>query len=258
MEGKLLWKQDLGRVDAGWFYDPDYQWGAASSPDHLQGPGHRPGRPAGGLVHRRLPPEGRRARPGARARDEIPSWGTPTVYEGPPRAELVTHATKFIRAYDPLTGKELWRLGPNSEITAPDAVRRPRPDLHHQRLPRRSSRSTPSGRAARGDLTLQGRGAKSSAFVAWSKKRGGPYMPTPIVYGDHSTPAPTTASCRPTRRAPASRSTRSGCAGKGGAFTASPVAADGKLYFPARTGTSSWSRPAASPSCWPPTRWARS
>src|ERR1044071_3910161 len=32
VNGKLLWKQDLGVLDSGWFYDPDYQWGTASSP----------------------------------------------------------------------------------------------------------------------------------------------------------------------------------------------------------------------------------
>ena len=32
LAGQQLWKQDLGRIDAGWFFDPDYEWGAASSP----------------------------------------------------------------------------------------------------------------------------------------------------------------------------------------------------------------------------------
>ena len=31
-DGKLLWKQDLGVLNAGWFYDPDYEWGVGSSP----------------------------------------------------------------------------------------------------------------------------------------------------------------------------------------------------------------------------------
>ena len=31
-DGKLLWKKDIGVLDAGWFYDPEYQWGFASSP----------------------------------------------------------------------------------------------------------------------------------------------------------------------------------------------------------------------------------
>jgi outer membrane protein assembly factor BamB len=30
--GKLLWKADLGLQNAGWFFDPDSEWGAASSP----------------------------------------------------------------------------------------------------------------------------------------------------------------------------------------------------------------------------------
>ena len=36
--------------------------------------------------------------------------------------ELVTNAPKFIRGYDPDTGKELWRLGRSSNITAPTPV----------------------------------------------------------------------------------------------------------------------------------------
>src|SRR5215470_17464205 len=32
LNGKLKWKQDLGVLDAGWFYDADYQWEYGSSP----------------------------------------------------------------------------------------------------------------------------------------------------------------------------------------------------------------------------------
>ena len=43
--------------------------------------------------------------------------------ENDAQAELVTHATKFIRGYDPKTGKELWRLsGPNSEVATPTPI----------------------------------------------------------------------------------------------------------------------------------------
>ena len=55
-------------------------------------------------------------------REEIPSWGTPTVIDGPAGPEVVTNATKFARGYDPLTGKELWRLGKNAEITVPTPI----------------------------------------------------------------------------------------------------------------------------------------
>src|SRR6185295_7737811 len=30
--GRPLWNRDLGLLNAGWFYDPDYEWGTASSP----------------------------------------------------------------------------------------------------------------------------------------------------------------------------------------------------------------------------------
>lgn len=103
-DGKLLWKQDLGSLNAGWFYDPDYEWGIGSSP----------------IIYKNLVivqcdiqknsfvaaydiNDGHRV--WLTPREEIPSWGTPTIYEGQPRAELITHATKFIRAYDPMTGK---------------------------------------------------------------------------------------------------------------------------------------------------------
>jgi hypothetical protein len=35
-----------------------------------------------------------------------------------------------------------------------------------------------------GDLTLNG-GAESSDAIAWSKQRGGTYLPSPLIYGDH-------------------------------------------------------------------------
>ena len=116
------------------------------------------------------------------AREEIPSWSTPTVYQGPPRDELVTQATKFIRGYDPATGKELWRLGPNSEITTPTPI------VAHGLVYVTNGYGgiqpiyaiKPGGN---GDLTLQG-DATSSAYIAWSTQRGGPYTPTPVVYED--------------------------------------------------------------------------
>ena len=55
-------------------------------------------------------------------RDELPSWGTPTVVDDAGGPELVTNASNFVRGYDPQTGKELWRLGGSSKITAPTPI----------------------------------------------------------------------------------------------------------------------------------------
>jgi len=56
------------------------------------------------------------------ARAEIPAWGSPTLVQGNGRTEVVTNATKAIRGYDADTGKELWKLSPNSEVTCTTPV----------------------------------------------------------------------------------------------------------------------------------------
>ena len=92
-KGKLKWKQDLGALDSGWFFDADYQWGTASSPiiyknqvilqvDVQQGSYLAAWDIKSGKQLWKT------------TREEIPSWGTPTIVEGKTRVELVTNATK--------------------------------------------------------------------------------------------------------------------------------------------------------------------
>ena len=110
VEGEFLWKQDLGRLDVGAYDLPSYEWGAASSLimwdgkvivqcDTQKDSFIVAFDVATGKEIWRTP------------RDELPSWGTPTVYDGKNRTELITNGSNFIRGYDPATGKELWRLG---------------------------------------------------------------------------------------------------------------------------------------------------
>jgi outer membrane protein assembly factor BamB len=233
MDGKLLWKQDLGPLNAGWFYDPDYEWGAASSPilykDLVL---VQADRQEDSFVAAFRVKDGQPAwRTG---RDEIPSWGTPTVYQGPPRDELITHGTKFIRAYDPRTGKELWRLGPNSEVTTPTPI-----VAHGLIFVTNGYRGVQPIYAIRpggsGDLTLKGE-ATSSDFIAWSTMRGGPYTPTPVVYGDLLYTLSNQGVLAAYQARTGERVYQERVAGKGGAFSASPVAGDGKLYLAGEDG----------------------
>jgi outer membrane protein assembly factor BamB len=230
--GKQLWKQDLGTLDAGWFYDPDYQWGFGSSPIIYKGlvivqcdVGK------GSFVAAYEVASGKRV--WQTPREEIPSWGTPTVVESNGQAELVTNGTKFVRGYDPLTGKELWRLGGNSEITVPTPV------AGHglifvssgYRLPRPVWAIRPGGR---GDITPP-KGKTEAEFIAWSNRKEGTYMPTPIVYGAHlytcsNDGVVTCYDARTGKRLYWER------LGSDGGFTASPVAADGRLYFTGEEG----------------------
>lgn len=232
-DGKLLWKRDLGVLNAGWFYDPDYEWGIASSPilwqdlvivqcDIQQGSFVAAFRKTDGTPVWRT------------ERDEIPSWPTPTVAEIGGRAELVTQATKFIRGYDPRTGAELWRLGPNSEVTTPTPI-----VAHGLVYVTNGYRGIQPIYAirlgGRGDLTLP-ETKDSSEFIAWSKKRGGPYTPTPVVYGDHlySVSNNGVFTCWDAKTGAQLYQKRVG--DQGGAVSASPVAADGKIYLSMEDG----------------------
>ncbi len=225
--GKLQWKKDLGAMNAGWFYDPDYEWGTASSPIiyknlvivqcDIQKDSFLAAfdLKSGQEVWRTM-------------RDEIPSWGTPTIYEGQTRAELITHATKFIRAYDPLTGKELWRLAPNSEVTAPTPFASGGLIYvtNGYRFIQPIYAIKPGGS---GDISLQG-DATSNDFIAWSTKNGGPYMPTPVVYGELFYTTNNSGILTVYNATTGERVYRERL-GKGGSYSASVVAADGKVYF---------------------------
>jgi outer membrane protein assembly factor BamB len=233
LNGKLIWKQDLGLLDSGWFYDPDYQWEHGSSPviyrdlviiqadvqkdSYIAAYNLKTGK----LVWKT-------------PREEISSWGTPTVYEGKTRAELITNGSKAIRGYDPATGKELWRLTPNSEVTTPTPI--VAHDLIYVTSGYRPIQPIYAIRVgATGDITLKD-GKESSEFIAWSKTRGGPYMPTPVVYGDLLYTCSNQGVLTAYNAKTGERIYQERLGGKGGAFTASPVASDGKIYLSSEDG----------------------
>jgi outer membrane protein assembly factor BamB len=232
MDGKLLWKVDLGILNAGWFYDPDYEWGVASSPIIYQDKVIvQCDIQKNSFVAAYSLKDGKQV--WKTMRDEIPSWPTPTVVERDGRAELITAATKFNRGYDPTTGEELWRLGPNSEVTSPTpfAANGLVYITNGYRIIQPIWALKPG---ARGDITLK-EGQTSSEYIAWSQMKGGPYTPTPIVYGEQlyicsNNGILTAYNARTGERVYQQR------LGNGGAYSASPVAADGKIYFSSEDG----------------------
>ncbi len=233
LDGKLLWKRDLGVLDAGWFFNPSYQWEHGSSPiiykDYVivQADIQK-----GSFIAAYDVRDGHEV--WKTTRDEIPSWGTPSLWESKNGVELVANATRFIRGYDPMTGKELWRLKNGSEISVATPV--PAQDLVYvvngYRPVQPIFAIRPGGS---GDISLK-EGESSSAAVAWAKSRGGTYLPTPIVYGDHfyTLSNDGTLTCYGARTGEKLYQARVG--GKGASFSASPVAADGKLYLASEDG----------------------
>ena len=243
VNGTPLWQVDLGRVDMGAYDIPSYEWGPASSPIIWNG-----------LVLLQVDTQADSfvlaldAATGKTAwkteRDELPSWGTPTVISTPAGDELVTNASNFIRGYDPKTGKELWHLGGSSKITAPT------PFLA---APGQAGDANPpglivvaSGRGperpifvvrpgSRGDLTLQ-KDQTSSEAIAWSKTGRGSYMPTPLAYNGLLYVLANNGVFDAYDVRTGQEIYRQRLEPVGSGFSASPVAADGRLYLSSEDG----------------------
>jgi outer membrane protein assembly factor BamB len=233
VEGSFLWKVDLGRLDIGAYEIPTYEWGPASSPVIWQG-----------LVILQCDTQADsfvlalNVETGQLVwktdRDELPSWGTPTVAATPSGPELVTNGSKFIRGYDPRTGKELWRLGRSSKITAPTPVFSD--DLFvivSGRAPERPIFVVRSG--ARGDLTLPD-GARSSEAIVWSRTGRGSYMPTPLGYNGILYTLDNNGVFDAYNLRSGKELYRQRLPRVGSGFSASPVAADGKIYLSSEDG----------------------
>lgn len=228
VNGRALWKVDLGRIDAGAYDIPTYEWGTASSPIIWKD-----------LVILQCDTQtdsfmiALNAKTGETVwktdREEIPSWGTPTVASTSKGEELITNASNFIRGYDPRTGKELWRLGRSSKITAPTPIY----DgdvlvVASGRGPERPIFVVKAG--ARGDLTLPD-GKTSSDNVIWSRTGRGSYMPTPLIYNGILYVLANNGTFDAYDLKTGQELYRERLPVIGSGFSASPVAADGKIYL---------------------------
>ena len=233
LEGKAMWSRDLGRLDVGAYDLPEYEWGTASSP----------------IVYRELvivqcdqqkgsfltALDAKTGKTVWRAeREELPSWGTPTIVSGRARDELVTNSSNFIRGYDPLTGKELWRLGGSSKITAPTPIdagglivvasgRRPEAPIFAVHT------------GASGDITLAADQTRNSA-VAWSKTQRGSYMPTPLFYRGILYVLGNAGIFDAYDSQTGREIYRQRIPHQGSGFSASPVASDGRIYLSSEDG----------------------
>src|SRR4051812_38718570 len=233
-DGALLWQKDLGLLNAGWFFDPDYEWGIGSSPiiyknmvivqcDIQRGSFLAAFDTSSGKEIWRT------------QREEIPSWSTPTIFEADGKAELVTQATTFTRGYDPMTGKELWKYSGNSEITIPTPIVGPGFVLITNGY-RGVQPMVAVKPGASGDITLKAPETRSE-FIAWSSNRGGPYIPTPVIYGDQLYVLQGNGVLASYKIATGERIYQERLvAGAGGSFSASPVAGDGKIYCASEDG----------------------
>ena len=230
--GKPLWKKDLGVQNAGWFFDPDSEWGAGSSPVIYKNMVIvQCDRQQDSFIAAFDLRDGRELWRTARA--EIPTWGTPTIVPAKDHTEVATNGTKAIRGYDADTGKQLWTLGPNSEVTCTTPVSwqglifvtagyPPVQPIYAIKI------------GSTGDLTLKD-GKESSDAIAWSKQRGGVYLPSPIVYADQLYTVSNNGIMNAYDPKTGNKVFQQRI-GEGGSFVASPIAGGGRLYVASEDG----------------------
>jgi outer membrane protein assembly factor BamB len=230
--GELLWKKDLGLQNAGWFFDPDSEWGAASSPVIYKNMVIlQCDRQKDSFIAAFDLKDGNELWRTARA--EIPSWGTPTVVPGKD-----PHRSGHQRLQSHSGLRRRYRQ------TTVDLGAEFRSGVHHAGLragliyvtagypPVQPIYAIKVGSS--GDLTLKD-GKESSDAIAWSKQRGGVYLPSPLVYGEHLYTVSNNGILSVYDAKTGTRVYQQRV-GEGGSFVASPVLAAGKLYISSEDG----------------------
>ncbi len=233
MTGAKLWHQDLGKLHAGPHDSRTLQWGFGSSPVLHDGK-------VIVQVDTRTEQflavfdsaDGREL--WRTLRKEISSWCTPIVAKTAGRLQIVVNGWKEIAGYDFKSGDPLWWLsegGDNpvaSPILAGDRVILT--SAHGRYRPMRAVRLD-----ATGDITPPDISATNQAVV-WCHPRKGNYLQTPIVVSDllWGCSNDGIVTCFDVQTGKINYEERIGGGGQG--FSASPVAADGKLYFTGELG----------------------
>lgn len=232
VSGQLVWKKDLGVLDAGLPAAGDSKashYGFASSPvirdgrvfvqcDVFSGAFAAAFNLKTGEEVWRTP------------RDDVPTWSTPTVCGDGKDAQLVLSGHKQMGGYDLKTGRPIWTLGGAGDhvISTPVAghglifITNLTPGKHWPLYAIHPG--------ARGEISLKG-DETSNPHIAWSTSKNGGFIQTPLVYGDYlySCDHGGVLKCYEAKTGDIVYRERLG--GGKSPFTPSPVAADNKIYF---------------------------
>jgi outer membrane protein assembly factor BamB len=152
------------------------------------------------------------------------AYTTPLVIRVDGKDQLISVGAFRTRAYEPLTGKEIWRVSYGDGFSNV-----PRPVFAHGLVFIATGFQQPELLAVRPD----GTGDVTSTHIAWRLKRGAPLTPSPLVVGDelYVVNDGGIATCIEARTGTIVWQQR-----LGGTYSASPVFADGRIYFLAEQG----------------------
>jgi outer membrane protein assembly factor BamB len=159
---------------------------------------------------------------------------SPVIHDGVILLQADVQKGSFLGAFDLKTGREIWRLKGGGDIPVPTPVVGFGlvflTNAHGPMAPIYAVRET-----AAGDVSLQS-GETSNAHVAWSTTRDGAYMITPVLYRDLLYVAKNNGTFMAFNAKSGERlyQNRLGTGTTG--FTASLVAADGKVFAASEDG----------------------
>jgi len=232
-DGELLWSKDFGVLDSGFFMVKSAQWGFASSPIIHDG-----------VVVVQVDVQGDSflaafdVKTGEElwrtVRDDVPTWSTPTIYQSGDATRIAVNGWHHIGGYDFATGEEVWKLEGGGDIPVPTPVFAHGLIFIHNAHGRMSPIYAIHADAA-GDISLA-EDSSSNDGIAWSVNKGGGYMVSGMVYGNYfyNCLGNGRLTCFDAKSGEKFYQERLGSTGT--AFSASPVAANGHLYFPSEGG----------------------
>jgi outer membrane protein assembly factor BamB len=161
------------------------------------------------------------------------AYSTPLVIRVGDRDEVISIGAFRATAYEPATGKEIWRVE-----YADGFSNVPRPVYAHGLVYIATGFNQPSLLAVRAEGTRD----VTNAEVAWTLRRAAPLTPSPLVVGDdlYLVNDGGIASCLDAKTGDVRWQRR-----LGGSYSASPVYADGHIYFLSEDGVSTVIEPGA-------------
>lgn len=146
------------------------------------------------------------------------SFSTPLVIQVDGRDQVISPGSNCVVAYDPGSGEEIWRVNYEGYSVVP------RPVYGHGMVYISTSFDSPQVMAIRPD----GKGDVTDTHIVWTAKRGAPNTPSLLLVDDYLFMVSDggVASCLDAKTGKMHWQER-----LGGGFSASPLYADGRVYF---------------------------
>lgn len=163
-------------------------------------------------------------------------WSSPFVWKNDRRTELVVIGKQHAIAYEPATGKELWRMRGLTGQSTPSPVAADGLLYLATGSQGESNRPVFAVRpGASSDISLA-KGEESNAHVAWHHPRASAYTSSPLVYRGRMYVVNDNGILTVFDSKTGKEIYKARAGGPGNTFSASPWAADGKIYLLSEDG----------------------